>query len=211
MEIKQLAKNIFIVFFFITSFSCNKLFFKKVECRSFEYTEELEWFTGEKNDTVTFIKPDSNTIDFVISDKYLIHRTLYHSGSDCNCKDLWGILMVNETDTISIFSESYYIENNDAEKSDNFYIIAEGHLSGFINEDVTIIQNFTVDSITFNEVKKFEYPHANNSQFHKIYIAKEIGIVQMEKVDGEIWINQNLTNPLATNLESFEYSENTCE
>jgi hypothetical protein len=42
-------------------------------------------------------------------------------------------------------------------------------------------------------------------------IAPEIGIIELTEVNGSIWKNTNLETKLSIDINTFEYSERTCE
>ncbi len=44
-----------------------------------------------------------------------------------------------------------------------------------------------------------------------MYRVRNLGIISFELVNGEVWINENLSKTGLTTMDSFEYSENTCE
>lgn len=192
-------------------YSCSEVIFRDVNCRDFENNNDLKWFSGKKGEILTFNKSDGTTVSFNIVDKYIFHRTKYISDTGCGCHDMWGMMMTNENDTISMYSQAKYVEDNDANLYDNLYIKIDGELSGFITEDKLLVPEFSIDTLNFNNIIKFSFNHNGNKKFNTIYIAPEIGIIQMNRNDGEIWINQNLTEIQSTSFDSFEYSENTCE
>ena len=190
--------------------SCG-IMFREVSCRDFEFQDELKWYAGNVGDVLTFSNNESKTKQFVIKDKYLFHVTKYISDTGCGCHDGWGILLSAENDSISMYSQSKYVENKSANRYDSFYIRANGKLSGFITEDKSIVTNYTIENKTFAQVMVFEYSHTESNQFKKIVIAPEIGIIELIETNGTVWRNVDLETKLNIDKDSFEYSENTCE
>lgn len=198
-----------LVFILLTS-ACNKIIFRDIDCRDFSNQENLKYFGGIIGDTVTFKKPDDNLAKFVIKEKYLVHRTGYTSDTGCGCHDTWGLLMTSGTDTISLFNGVTYVEDNDANKYNKLFVKIDEKLSVFITEDISTV-DLSIDTIDFANVIKYNYEFPDNLNFNTVYMAKNYGIIQMKRQNGEIWTNVNLTDELNTNINTFDYSENTCE
>jgi len=191
--------------------SCGKLMFREVKCRAFEFQDELKWYPGTVGEVIILSNKDNETKEFIVEDKYIIHTQKYTSDTGCGCHDIWGMVLSTSTDTIVMNSESIYIEDHAAKKYDYFHIKYKNKLSGFINEDKSIVTNFTMDSITFHQVMIFEYSHTETNQFKKVVIAPEIGVVELTETNGNVWRNTDLKTKLNTNMNSFEYSEKICE
>lgn len=119
--------------------------------------------------------------------------------------------MVSGTDTISIYNGVKYVENNEANDYKNLFVKIDEKLSSFITEDVSIVDELSIDTIDFVNVIKYNYEFPDNLHFNTVYMAKNYGIIKMVRKNGEIWTNINLTDELNTNINTFEYSENTCE
>ena len=80
--------------------SCNKLLFREIECRDFEFHDDLKWFAGNVGDVITLSTNDNETKKFTIEDKYIIHTKKYTSDIGCGCQDIWGIFLSTAHDTI---------------------------------------------------------------------------------------------------------------
>ncbi len=191
--------------------SCGKIIFREINCRGFEFDDELKWFAGNVGDILTLKNETDDSINFVIRDKYILHRTSYISDTGCGCHDRWGILLTAGNDTINMYSDSKYVEKQTANRYDNFYIKYNNTLSGFITEDKQIEINYSIDNVVFEQVLIFSYSHTEDNQFKKIVIAPEIGVAQLTDSKGNIWTNKNLETKLNVEWNSFDYSENTCE
>jgi len=191
-------------------FSCSILPFREVKCRDFEYQDELKWYAGSIGEIITFSNERNETKAFVIQDKYLLHRTKYTSDTGCDCHDRWGIMLVEGNDTISMYSDSKYIEKNSAKRYDYFYVKYNNALSSFITEDKSIVSNYKIGNETFAQVMIFEHSYAGNSQFEKVVVAPEIGVIELFETNGNVWINTNLEKKLSIGLNSFVYEEYIC-
>jgi hypothetical protein len=75
----------------------------------------------------------------------------------------------------------------------------------------SVLNNYTIDSTMFIEVNKYAYDYTSADQVKAIYVVKNIGIIQIDRVNGEVWKNMNLKNTISVSKDSFEYDENTCE
>jgi len=117
----------------------------------------------------------------------------------------------NASDTIGMFSQAKYVYDNEADVSERLGLVIDGDYSGFYSEDKSVETNFEIDCFMFDEVLKYEYSFTDSNNVKVVYIAKEIGIIQLEKVNGEVWVNENLDKKLNIDFDSFTYSENTCE
>ncbi len=197
------------VSFLVIFHSCT-LPFSKVECRDFSYYSSLSWYPGFVGDTVTFVKQDNTKIDFIIKNKYIYHIPDYISDSGCGCYDCFGMMMIHHNDTIDMFGEGSYIYDHIANRNNCLYIKMDGVLTGFVGEDASIIKSYTIDSISFTNVLRYKYTYTENAKFKEIYIAERIGIIKMVRNNGEIWINENLTQPLNADFDTFSYEEIEC-
>ena len=92
--------------------SCGKIIFREVKCREFEFQDELKWYAGNVGDLITLSNKENLTKEFVIRDKFILHTKKYTSDTGCGCRDIWGLLLSTEKDTIIMNSESVYVENN---------------------------------------------------------------------------------------------------
>lgn len=191
--------------------SCGTLIFQEIVCRDFENKDDLNWYAGNIGDTISFVNANNQTMNFTVKDKYILHRTKYISDTGCGCHDMWGILLTSNTDTISMYSHAKYVYDNKANRYDRLNVEIDRELASFITEDKSIIGGFEIDTVKFEKVIKFEYNHIKEKQFKCVYIAENIGIIQMERVNGEIWRNKNLTKLLNSDFDSFIYEETTCE
>ena len=191
--------------------ACGTIIFREIKCRDFEFQEDLKWFAGNVGDVITLSTNGNETKKFIIEDKYIIHTKKYTSDSGCGCHDIWGIVLSSANDTIIMNGESVYVEKNTARKYNSFFIKYNNKASGFIDEDKSIVTNYTLNNITFAQVLIFKYSHTENNQFKKIAIAPELGVVELTETNGNIWHNTDLATKLNINISSFEYSERTCE
>ena len=191
-------------------YSCG-LIFRDVNCRDFEFHDELKWFPGNIGDALTLTNETGETIDFIIRDKYILHRTKYISDTGCGCHDRWGILMSAGNDTISMYSDSKYIEKNTADRYDSFFVRYNNKWSAFYTENKSIATNYSIYNVTFDQVLIFDYSQTQNNQLKKVVIAPEIGVAELIDANGNIWRNKDLETKLNINISSFDYSENTCE
>jgi len=187
------------------------LIFREMKCRDFEFQDDLKWYAGNVGDVITLSTEDKETKKFVVEDKYIMHTKKYTSDTGCGCQDIWGIVLSSDNDTIIINGESAYVENDAAKKYNSFFIKHNNKASGFIDEDKSIVTNYTIDNITFAQVLIFEYSYTENNQFKKIVIAPELGVVELTETNGTVWKNTDLETKLNIDITSFEYSEQTCE
>ncbi len=187
--------------------SCGTLFFSQVDCREFENNKDLVWYPGIKGDTIRFMKSDNSLVKFIIADKFITHTTSYISDTGCSCLDIWGISLSNGSDSIHYWGGSNYIYDQDQKRYDRIFIEINGVKSGFTNEISRTISDTIIDKINYKEVRKFKRDLLNENDFITIYTAKSIGIIKMEKSNGEIWINSNLNENQNFDFESFNYIE----
>jgi hypothetical protein len=195
----------------ILAFGCKKIIFRTIECRPFSETDELNWMVGNKNDTIKFISTNNTIHKFIVADKDIIHRKKYKSDSGCGCKDTWEILYTEGTDSIAIVYFTKYVEKNPANKYEDITVVLNNTKSYFTEATKSVLNNYTVDSTVFNEVNRYTYDYTSSDQVKAIYLVKNIGIIQIDRVNGEVWKNMNLKNTISVSKDSFEYDENTCE
>jgi hypothetical protein len=191
-------------------YSCGKLFWREVKCRDFEFQDELKWYAGNIGDTITLSNKENEKKEFIVIDKYIYHRTKYISDTGCDCHDIWGIVLSAEKDTIGMYSHSFYIEKNKAEKYDYFYIRLNNQVSFFKTENKSIISNYSIGDKQFAQVLIFELKQAENYQINKVVVAPEIGVIELTETNGNVWKNTNLETKLNIDISSFDYSENVC-
>ena len=197
------------IFIFGVFYSCGVLIFREINCRNFEFQEELKWYAGNINDVITFSDQENKTKEFVIDEKYLFHTTKYYSDTGCDCYDWWGISLVSGNDTLSMYGESNYIEKNSAKRRDYFYVKYNDVVSG--SRDKSIETNYNIENKTFAQVLIYDYSRTESSQLKKIVIAPEIGIIELFEANGTIWRNTDLETKLNIDVNSFDYREGACE
>jgi hypothetical protein len=56
-------------------------------------------------------------------------------------------------------------------------------------------------------VRIFKHELTNKNNFITIYTAKGIGIIKMEKLNGDVWINNNLKENKNYDFDSFDYTQ----
>jgi hypothetical protein len=189
--------------------SCLKDNRRTVECDPFSNQSDLAWFAGLDGETLTFQNQDGAEKIFVIEDKYIIHTTSFLTESGCNCHDIWGILLSSDADSVGIFSQYIYNENQEA-RLDNLNMRIDGAFTGFSYDHKTLLTSFEVEGVVFNDVIRFQFNYTDDLQFHTVYLAKELGIVQLNRVNGEVWVNTQLDRKLRIDFDSFRYSESEC-
>ncbi|MGI6291198.1 MAG: hypothetical protein ACOXZH_02050 [Bacteroidales bacterium] len=100
---------------------------------------------------------------------------------------------------------------SDKQLEDIIFVI-KNKKSGFFETERTKLNTYSLDSINFTDVELFECKDCKeNLKVKKMYRVRNLGIISFELVNGEVWINENLSKTGLTTMDSFEYSENTCE
>ena len=191
--------------------SCKKLIFKEVDCRSFALTEEHYWNPVNSGDSVVFVNSSNERNKFIVVDKRISHRTEYTSDSGCGCLDESSMLMTNESDSIWFRNQLRYVEDQTGNRYEDVVFVLNEIQSVFYETHMTESESHSFDSMTFSNVKKFEYDYTDNAKVKTVYLAKHLGIIRFEMVNGEIWTNENLTEPGTTTISTFTYTEDTCD
>ena len=100
---------------------------------------------------------------------------------------------------------------SDKQLEDIIFVI-KNKKSGFFETERTKLNTYSLDSINFTDVELFECKDCKeNLKVKKMYRVRNLGIISFELVNGEVWINENLSKTGLTTMDSFEYSEITCE
>ncbi len=207
-------KHLFVLFVFAAVFySCGLLFFREIECRDFQIKGEEYWFPLQVGDSVVFINSTTHVgKKYTVVDKQISHRTKYVSDTGCGCLDYSGMLLTSGTDSLWFSDELRYVEEDEGNYYEDIFFVINGVQSGFYETYKTHLASYTLNSITFADVEFFEYTAWKEGLcVKKLYRAKDLGIISFELVNGEIWINGNLTKTGKTTQDSFAYSENTCD
>ena len=207
---KTITITIFILIAVFLS-TCEKIIFKEIDCRAFGLTEEYYWNPVNNGDSVVFINSSNERNRFIVVDKRILHRTKYTSDTGCGCLDESNMLMTNNSDSIWFRNELRYVEDQIGNRYEDVVFVLDNKQSIFYETHMTTGETYSIDSLTFTNVKRFEYNYTDNLRVKTVYFVKNIGIIRFEMVNGEIWTNENLTDYETTTIESFTYSENTCE
>lgn len=210
MKTKDLLGFVIITGLFL---SCGKIIFREIECRDFQFKGEYYWFPLKTGDSVVFVNKTTNVRKkYKIADKRIAHRTKYISDTGCGCLDNSKMLLISGTDSIWFNNELRYVEDFEREYYEDIVFVIKGTQSGFYETSKTKLDTYTLDSILFSDVEFFECKDCkDNLSVKKLYRVKNLGIISFELVNGEIWINENLTKTGKTSMDSFAYTENTCE
>lgn len=191
--------------------NCKKLIYRDIDCRSFTLSEELFWNPANNGDSIVFINSENMRNKFIVVDKNVLHRTKYTSDTGCGCLDESSMLMTNNTDSIWFKKSLRYVESNTETSQEDVVFNFDGIQSSFYETHITCLSSFSIDSLSFTSVKKFEYSYSNNLNVKTVYLVKNLGIIQYEMVNGEIWTKENLSEFETTQLNSFTFTEDTCE
>lgn len=194
-------------------FSCKKIVFREVECRDFQIRGEHYWFPLHDEDSVVFINSSTNARKkYTVVDKRISHRTKYTSDTGCGCLDYSGMLLTSGTDSLWFSNELRYVEDKEGNYYEDIVFVINGKKSGFYETSRTHLDTYTLNSISFSDVEFFECKECEvDLSVKKLYRVKNIGIISFELFNGEVWINENLTKTGITTMDSFEYTENTCD
>lgn len=209
-------KNILFIFFAISIViftSCGAMF-REISCRDFTLKGEHYWFPTIQGDSVFFVNSALRRKIFIVTENEIQHRTRYISDSGCGCLDnsFMKLQSTDNVDTIFFHNQARYVEGQDGNYSEDILIRISSEFSAFLETNRTKLNTYIIGNITINDVERFDDKEAINPLDIKIlYRAKNLGIVRMELVNGEIWINENLTKLGLLTKESFDYSENVCE
>lgn len=195
----------------ILVWGCDKVIFRKINCREFLVTGENYWFPIGISDTVGFTSSTFRKKIFTVVDKYIAHRTKYTSDKGCGCKDNTGILLSSGLDSIWFNNQLQYVESQTGSYSEDVYVVVDKKKSGFYETHKTKLSTYTIDSLTFFEVERFDLNRSENLEVKTLYRARNIGIIRFELVNGEIWTNSNLKKFGQNTRDSFTYTENTCD
>lgn len=205
-----------IIIFLITSglfLSCGKIIFREIKCRNFQLKGENYWFPLYVGDSVVFINPSTNARKkYIVVNKYISHRTEYISDTGCGCLDVSGMLLTSGSDSLWFKNELRYVEDQKGNYYEDIIFVIKNKKSGFFETERTKLNTYSLDSINFTDVELFECKDCKeNLKVKKMYRVRNLGIISFELVNGEVWINENLSKIGLTTMDSFEYSENTCE
>ena len=194
-------------------YSCDKIIFRDIKCRDFQIKGENYWFPLNVSDSVVFVNSTTNVRKkYIIVDKHISHRTKYTSDTGCGCLDNSGMLLTCGTDSLWFNNKLKYIEDKEGNYYEDIIFVINGKQSGFYETSKTKLDTYTSNSITFSDVEFFECKDCKvDLSVKKLYRVKNLGIISFELVNGEVWINENLTKTGLTTKDSFEYSENTCD
>ena len=193
-------------------FSCDKIIFREIKCRDFEIKGENYWFPLNVGESVVFVNSATNIRKkYTIVVKHISHRTKYTSDTGCGCLDSSAMLLVSGTDSLWFKNELKYVEDQKGNYYEDIIFVINGKYSGFDETSRTRLDTYSLNSINFSDVELFECKECEvGLSVNKMYRVKNLGIVLFELVNGEVWMNENLTKTGLTTKDSFEYSENTC-
>ncbi len=191
--------------------SCNNSTHREVDCRNFELTNELYWFSGGVGDSVIFTNATNRRIAFRIMDKSSQHTKRYTSETGCGCNDWSGMLLTDGVDSMWFYSSVKYAENQEGKQYEDVYIILHHEQSYFNETTRENLANYSIDTFEFSNIKKFEYSYTKPSQIKSVYMVKDLGVVQFKTAGGEVWTNTNLSTYAPNTINSFSYSENICD
>lgn len=190
--------------------SCSK--YKDITCKAFSLTQESYWFPNLVGDSIIFINNLNVKKKYIITSKEISHTTSYTDNSGCSCLDISGMILVCNTDSIWFNCGNDYYDKDATKKTIELVaFVFSNILSEFNDINKTTDESLTIDTITFNNVKKFELNLTNNLNVKTVYMIKDLGIIRFIMADGEVWTNTNLTNYNPTNQSSFKYVESNCE
>jgi hypothetical protein len=192
--------------------SCSILPFHNVTCKPFAIRGEEYWFPSQVGETVIFVNGKNIEKTYTVTDKYISHTTNYTTDTGCACRDMSGMLLINVNDSIWFNNQLIYQENQEEKYYEDIFLIIDGKQSGFYETSKKQLDSYSVGTTVFSDIELFECPECEvDLSVKKLYRVKNLGIVQMELVNGEIWVNKNLSDYRTIEKESFEYNEYACD
>jgi hypothetical protein len=191
--------------------NCGKLFFREIDCREFELGEEYYWFNSNNGDSVIFTSQSNMELAFIVGDKWIEHRTQYTSDTGCGCLDLSGMILSNESDTITLINQLTYVEDNNGTRYETLILTINGGSNEFHETSIITLPTYSIEDASFSNVKKFEKAETENPNIQSLYLAENLGIIQIEMMDGTTWTNSDLAPKNPTELTSFRFETNKCE
>ncbi len=187
-------------------------FMETVNCRDFSLNEENYWFPLAVGDTVSFVNTKDEIKTFTVVDKHISHRKEYTSDTGCGCYDESRMLLKSGVDSLWLRREVMYVNDNKGNNYEEIVFTINGKQSGFYETDRSKINSVTINEKTFTDVVFYTCSECEKDlSVNKMYSVKNLGVVQFEQVNGEVWTRTNLSNYGATTMESFIFEETTCD
>ena len=192
--------------------SCGALFFIETDCREFEFNVENYWFTDSIGTEITYTDSLDNEKSFIVKDRQVFHTSKYYTDTGCGCSDVSLLQLRNENDTISLWKDSFYQYDNDADLSQYIHISFGDTLVSFSHSDIIDEKSIVIDSTQIENCIIFQKKLDDVSNNLEIVLSENQGIIKMIDYRGNIWTIKNLNNsPNSLTLDDFEYFEEVCE
>jgi hypothetical protein len=192
--------------------SCKVLPFHKVDCKPFTIRGEVYWFPFPEEETVTFVNHKNIEKTYIIVENYISHTTKYTSDMGCACNDRSAMLLIHENDSIWFANQLISQEHQNEKYYEDIVFVIDGVRSGFYETAKSHLETYSIDTITFSDVEVFECPKCDiDLSVKKLYRVKNLGVIQFELVDGEVWFNKNLSDYRNITQEQFRYYEYECD
>jgi hypothetical protein len=192
--------------------SCGMLPFHNVACKPFVIRGEDYWFPLQVGETVTFVNDKNGEKTYTVIDKYISHTTNYITDTGCACKDMSGMLLIDGNDSIWFNNQLIYQENQEEKYYEDIFFVIDGKQSGFYETSKKQLEKYSIGTVDFSEIELFECPECTvDLSIKKLYRVKNLGIVRLELVNGEVWTNKNLSGYKTISQESFDYKEYVCD
>jgi hypothetical protein len=104
------------------------------------------------------------------------------------------------------FTTAYFLNHY------HIFFIIEGIQTGFYETSKSYLETYSTGTSTFSAVELFECTECETDfSVRKLYRVKNWGIIQFELVNGEVWVNKNLSEYRDVSKESFNYHEYVCD
>jgi len=145
-----------------------------------EFDEKiLSWIPYQENDVIElYSHTKESTIVFTIKSVEIQHTTHLQLRSKCVCSD-YVYIRQNETDDIYFQVNIYLSENQMTSQS---YQIGDTHFTTYSE-----IKNYEFEGKKYDVVRIFERNDSNGT-FIKMIKAKDIGLIGLVDIQGNIWI-----------------------
>jgi hypothetical protein len=205
--------KISVIIFMITGLSaCSILPFHNVACKPFAIRGEAYWFPLQVGETVIFVNDKNIEKVYTVMDKYISHTTNYTTDTGCACRDMSGMLLINGNDSVWFNNKLIYQEKQEEKYYEDIFFIIDGIQTGFYETSKSYLETYSTGTATFSDVELFECTKCETGlAVRKLYRVKNLGIIQFELVNGEVWVNKNLSGYRDVSQESFNYHEYVCD
>lgn len=205
---KKISFCLILVFILVLN-SCGLFYKVKVTCREYKINDEEYWSPLYTGNIISYVNQKNEEKQFILENKTISHTKNYKSDTGCSCYNESKFELQNDSESISFYIINDYIFKNPDNISEHIFFKINGKVSVFNENDFEYLNEFEFAGKILKDAKI--YKKEGTGGIYSFVLARGIGLIQFELVDGTVYKIKKIKDPKKNYLMTFKFEINDCE